>query len=58
VLTDTQTLKLSRIYRSCVNSIEDILGVSIDHSDEQVIIEVLQETVEKAVVVMEASDDV
>lgn len=50
--TDNETLKLSRIYRSTVNDIEDIVGVAINHDDEQRLIEVLGETVGAAMAVV------
>lgn len=51
-MTNEQTLRLSRIYRSIVNDIEDILGVAIIGADEAKIIEVLDDAVGKAVNVM------
>lgn len=44
--------KLSRIYRSCVNDIEDVLGVTVTGSDEQRIIQSLMEAVDAAVVMV------
>lgn len=47
-MTDNQTLKLSRIYRSCVNDIEDTLGLAVSESDEQRIIQSLSDAVDAA----------
>jgi hypothetical protein len=51
-MTQDQTIKLSRIYRSCINDIEDVLGISITGADEQRIIQILSDAFEQAAVVM------
>jgi hypothetical protein len=53
---DHQVLKLSRIYRSCLNEIEAILGVTLTTGDEQRIVQVISDAVEAAVKVTEKDD--
>ena len=53
--TTEDTIKLSRIYRSAINDIEDVLAVTIDGSAEQQLIQILMDTVEAAMKV-EASN--
>jgi hypothetical protein len=56
-MTQDQTIKLSRIYRSCINDIEDVLGISITGADEQRIIQILSDHFEQAEVVMGQDDE-